>query len=204
MRPGATQLTVIPLGPSSSASVFSQPVSAGRSVFESARCRVGSFAASEVIATMRPAGLSCRCGRARWTRRTAGWSISSKACSSESAVTSVPEPAGGPPEFQTTMSRPPNASSVFATARSRSCGSETSPRTASAPIRSASRSSTSRRRANIVTFAPSAASDSAVARPRPDDAPHTSAVRPFSPRSTVGGTLAGAYVRPSGENRLRS
>src|SRR5205814_767340 len=59
-RPGATQLTVIPRGPSSSASVFSQPVTAGRSMLESARWRVGSFAASDVIATIRPPPLRSR------------------------------------------------------------------------------------------------------------------------------------------------
>src|SRR5439155_1149100 len=67
----------------------------------------------------------------------------------------------------------------------RSRGFVTSPRTARAPIRSASRASTSRRRPNMVTFARSAARASAVARPRPDDAPQTIAVRPFSPRSTL-------------------
>ena len=85
---------------------------------------------------------------------------------------------------------PPNASSVFATSRSRSAALVTSPRTASAPIRSASRSSCSRRRANIVTFAPSSASASAAARPSPDEAPQTIAVLPRRPRS-IGGTVAG-------------
>ena len=75
---------------------------------------------------------------------------------------------GGPPPFSTSTSMPPNASSVVARrAARRCCGFVRSPRTASAPIRSASRSSTSRRRANIATFAPSAASDSAIARPDP-------------------------------------
>ena len=40
------------------------------------------------------------------------------------------------------------------------------------------------RRANMATFAPSAASASAVARPMPDEAPQTIAVRPASPSST--------------------
>jgi len=85
------------------------------------------------------------------------------------------------------MSIPPKASTVFATARSRSVEFVTSPRTASAPIRFASRSSSSRRRANIVTFAPSSARASAEARPRPDEAPQTIAVLPLRPSSIEAG-----------------
>src|SRR2546421_3098908 len=183
MRPGATQLTVMPLGPSSPASVFSQPETAGRNAFESARCRTGSFAAIDVIATMRPAGLRSRYGRQRWTSRTAGSSRSSSASVSDSGVTSSAVPGVGPPPFQTRMSIPRKAVRVCSTARSRSRGGVTSPRPASPPIRSASRSSTSRRRPTSVTLAPSAARASALARPSPDDAPKTSAVRPLSPRS---------------------
>ena len=43
---------MIPFGPTSRLSVFSQPVSAGRKVFESARCVVGSWAASDVISSL--------------------------------------------------------------------------------------------------------------------------------------------------------
>ena len=60
IRPGATQLTVIPSGPSSRESVFAQPVTAGRIVFESARCGVGSLTAAEVMQMMRPASLARR------------------------------------------------------------------------------------------------------------------------------------------------
>ena len=51
-------------------------------MFESARCWVGSFAASDVIATIRPLPLRSRCGRQSRTSRIAGWSSSSNACSS--------------------------------------------------------------------------------------------------------------------------
>src|SRR4051794_1632300 len=139
---------------------------------------------------MRPPGLFSRCGRQRRTRRTNGCSRSSNADSSASSVSSDALPAGGPPEFQTRMSTPPNASTVFSTARSRSVALVTSPRTASAPMRFASRSSSSRRRATIVTFAPSSARASADASPRPDDAPHTIAVLPRRPRS-IARTVAG-------------
>ncbi len=181
--PGATQLTVMPRGPTSRESVFAQPVSPGRSAFESERWGFGSFTAPEVTQRMRPAGLFSRYGRQRRTRRTAGRSRSSKARSRSSSVTSEARPGDGPPEFQTTMSMPPNASTVFETTRSRSVALVTSPRTASAPMRSASRSSSSRRRANMVTFAPSSARASADASPRPEDAPQTIAVLPRRPSS---------------------
>ena len=76
------------------------------------------------------------------------------------------------------MSIPPSSIAVVETRRSRSSGRVRSPGTASAPIRAASRSSTSARRANIATLAPSAASASEMARPMPWDAPSTIAVRP--------------------------
>src|SRR6478735_3407281 len=183
MRPGATQLTVIPCGPSSRARLFAQPVTPGRIVFESARCGTGSFTAEEVMQMTRPAGLRSRCGSASRTSRTAGRSRSSNAASRLSSVISAALPGGGPPEFQTTMSIPPKASSVFETSRSRSAAFVTSPRTASAPIRSASNSSCSRLRASMATLAPSSASASAEPRPRPDEAPQTIAVLPRRPRS---------------------
>ena len=55
MRPGAMQLTVIPFGPSSRASVFDQPTTPGRIAFESARLSTGSLTVLEVTVTMRPA-----------------------------------------------------------------------------------------------------------------------------------------------------
>ena len=76
------------------------------------------------------------------------------------------------------MSMPPKESSVVATSRSRSAATVRSPETATAPILAASRSTTSARRANIVTFAPSAASASATASPIPCEAPSTTALRP--------------------------
>ena len=42
------------------------------------------------------------------------------------------------------------------------------------------------RRANMATLAPSAASASLMARPMPDEAPQTIAVRPVRPRSIAG------------------
>src|SRR5436309_187932 len=68
-------------------------------------------------------------------------------------------------------------------------------------MRSASRSSSSRRRANMATFAPSAASDSAIARPMPADAPQTIAVRPLRPRSMPPG-LSSRFLDARRRERL--
>src|SRR5947208_6778938 len=179
------QLTVTPCGPSSRARDFAQPVTPGRTVFDRARCSVGSFTALDVKIRMRPPAPWTRYGRLSSTRRIAGRSRSSTASATSSADMLAAVPGGGPPLFQTTMSMPPNAWTVRSTTAARSRGVVTSPRTASAPRRSASRSSTSRRRANMVTFAPSPASASAVASPSPAEAPQTIAVRPLSPRSTA-------------------
>ena len=63
IRPGAIVLTVMPSGPSSRASVLSQPTTPGRTAFESARFAIGSFTDVDSIATMRPRPLARRCGR---------------------------------------------------------------------------------------------------------------------------------------------
>ena len=70
MRPGAIELTVIPRGPSSRDSDFAQPMTPGRTAFESARLSVGSFTVLDVMFTMRPAGLRSRWGRQRPVSRT--------------------------------------------------------------------------------------------------------------------------------------
>ena len=175
-------LTVIPLPPSSRASVFAQPTTPGRIAFESARLSIGARTELDSMLTMRPRPLRSRCGRQRFVRRIAESRRSATALSTASSVNPAAGPGGGPPPLLTRMSTPPKASTVRWTSRSRSPGTITSPRTARAPILSASRSSSSRRRPNIATFAPSAASCSAIARPIPEEAPQTTAVRPSSPR----------------------
>ena len=132
---------------------------------------------------IRPFPLRRRWGRQRFVSRIAEIRSSSTAVSTSSSVISSAVVRGGPPLLLTRMSMPPNASSVLSTRRFRSFGFVTSPRTASAPRRSAWRASSSRRRANMATFAPSALSASAVARPIPADEPQTIAVRLLRPRS---------------------
>src|SRR4029453_19119677 len=187
MRPGAIEFTVTPSGPSSRASVLAQPMTPGRTAFESARLSIGSRTELEVMLMMRPAPLAGGWGRRVLVRPIAEWRRSSTA--SWGARWSIPTAfvRGGPPPLFTRMSTPPKAASVRSTSRSRSLGSVMSPRTESAPSWSASRSSSSWRRANIATFAPSAANARAIASPIPEDAPQTIAVRPFRPRSTASG-----------------
>ena len=73
---------------------------------------------------------------------------------------------------------------VRSTRLRRSRGLVRSPCTASAPMRSASFSSSCRRRANMATLAPALSSSSAIARPMPEEAPQTIAVLPL--RSVLG------------------
>ncbi len=81
----------------------------------------------------------------------------------------------------TRMSIAPNALSVVcSTSFLRSRAELTSPRTASAPRRSASRSSTSRRRANIATFAPSSDSAPRSRAPSRRRRRRRSRLRPFN------------------------
>ena len=87
---------------------------------------------------------------------------------------------GGPPPLLTRMSMPPKASTVRSTRRWRSAGFVRSPRTASAPSRSASRSRIVAAPGEHRTFAPSSASASAIASPIPEEAPQTIAVLPLS------------------------
>ena len=61
---------------------------------------------------MRPRPLARRCGRQRPTRRTCGTRRSSTAAVTDALVTPAAGPGGGPPPLSTTMSIPPNASTV--------------------------------------------------------------------------------------------
>ena len=183
MRPGAIELTVIFFGPTSRASVFAQPITPGRTVFESARLSIGSRTELDSMLITRPRPLRSSCGRQRVVSRIAESSSSSTAGLDLVVGEADGRRARRPPLLFTRMSIPPKASSVRSTRRLRSAGFVTSPRTASAPTLSASRSSRSRLRANMATFAPSPARDSAIASPIPEEAPQTIAVRPFSPRS---------------------
>src|SRR4051794_4242644 len=163
--------------------------------FESARFSIGWRTELDSRLMIRPRPLLRRCGRQRFVRRIAEKRRSSSASLSASSSSPAAGPAGGPPPLFTRMSSPPKVSTVRRTRRLRSRGFVRSPWTASAPIRSASRSSTERRRANMTTFAPALSSASAIARPIPDDAPQTIAVLSFR--------LIRTALRLRGEERHR-
>ena len=118
-------------------------------MFESARCAGRLLRCERRDREDSPALATLEVGQARAAR-------AARAAAPSARLSARPSPgsrrwprrAAGPPWFQTRMSSPPKASMVVATARSRSCGRVTSPRTASAPIRSAWRS---RRRAGART-----------------------------------------------------
>src|SRR5438105_6827396 len=113
--------------------------------------------------------------------------VSLKASSQASSPTSSRLPAGGPPELTTRMSRPAKAP---AAALTRASTSARLVRSAAwwpaAPIWPARPANAPASREEMKTSAPSRASASAQARPRPLLAAETRARLPFSPKSTKG------------------
>lgn len=93
-------------------------------------------------------------------------------CSSELAVG---YPGGGPPTLIRMPSKPPNSARAVRIRRSARAGSALSPATpcAPGPIAAAASLTLLSSRPETTTFAPSATSASAVARPSPRDAPVT-------------------------------
>ena len=102
----------MPFGPSSWESVFAQPITPGRYVFESSRPSLGSFTADDVMLTTRPRPLFRSSGSASRVSRRVDISVSSQAARQASSSKSSKPPAGGPPVLLTTMSSLPNRSSV--------------------------------------------------------------------------------------------
>ncbi len=107
MLPGAIELTVIPSGPTSRASDLAQPMTPGRTTFESTRFSIGSRTVLDVMFTTRPRPLFSRYGRHRLVRRTTETRRSPTASSTCSASSARAVARGGPPELFTRMSTPP-------------------------------------------------------------------------------------------------
>ena len=122
IRPGAIVLTVMPSGPSSRASVFSQPTTPGRTAFESARFAIGSFTDVDSIATMRPRPLARRWGRQSATSRTCGVEQELDRRLDGLGVDGRGGAGGGPPPLRTRTSMPPNASTVACDEALEVCG----------------------------------------------------------------------------------
>ena len=138
---------------------------------------------------MRPAPARFRWGRASRLIRAKKKSERCTAVAHSSSVAVWAWASGGPPELLTKMSRWPKRSTVAAiksrmvSGRSRSpANTSTSPPVAPR-ISFAARSRSSRDRLHIATWAPSCASTSAQARPRPLLAPPTIATLSVSSRS---------------------
>src|ERR1700722_794760 len=134
------------------------------------------------------------------TNRTKFSVMTSNACRQSSSVRSANRPCAGPPELLTRTSTPPNRSAVAATtllmsaALVRSAGTASTSAPVSSLISCAAACRSASVRAQIVTRAPSRASASADALPRPLLAAPTSATLPFSPRSTC---LSRLHPRPA-------
>ncbi len=187
MRPGQTVLTKIPRGPSSSARVFISPATPARMVLERIKPGIGCFTEEEAMARMRPPwGMW---GNAVRTRRTTLSRLVSKAFCQAASSKDSRVPPGGPPALQRRMSIFSQRFTVSWTTPSISSRFDTSAAspTTSAPvfpaISEAASWTRSALRLHMTTRAPSSASFSAMARPKPRLAAVTNAVFPFNPRS---------------------
>ena len=194
--PGCTELTVTPSPATSRATVFRNPVTPARAVFDRIRFGIGWRTATDVIATTRPQPWACIAGTAalhiaddRQQVEVEGGRIRARRGRRE-------VPGGGPPALVTRMSRPPSASVAAATNAAPPCGvADVVRRTRCSRDRSSAAASRTRpsSRPQITTRAPSAASARADPRPSPADPAATAARLPCSPE--IHG--AGRY-RPAG------
>ena len=122
MRPGAIVLTVTPSGPSSRASVFSQPTTPGRTAFERARFVEGLAHGRRLDRDDPAVPALAEVGKAGADERDVGREQQRHGLLDASAVSPTAGPAGGPPPFRTSTSSPPKAPTVAWTRRSRCCG----------------------------------------------------------------------------------
>ena len=182
-------LQVIPSPATSAERVLLQPASAARSVLEMARLAIGCSIPMLPTAMIRPQRRSRIPGR----RRLATWIGESTAgrnqVSSISGVSPSAVPGGGPPWFRKRMSTPPSAASAPSARASMSAAFATSagmPTALGAPRERSESQALSRlacSRPEMASATPSAARASATERPRPLEAPITSARLPRRPRS---------------------
>ncbi len=181
--------TVIPSAATSFASVRAKPVNPARRLFDNIRLSTGCFTAIDVMLRMRPQRRCFIPGRTCRASSIALKSVSRIASSHCSRLNCSNVPAGGPPALVTRISMRPNRSLPASTTRLICSMSVTSAGTARtcAPVFSAIVAATSARvcdsRAQMMSDAPSAASSSATARPKPRLPAATSAILFLSPRS---------------------
>src|SRR5215470_9648068 len=196
MEPGHTLFTRMPSRPTSSARLLAKATTPMRVAPERARLGMGWYTVLANTLMMRPPPCLFICGttsrhiRAKKTR---------ERCTAVAHCSSVAESArasGGPPELFTRMSRRPKRSTVEATRwRTVSAWSRSPVRArTSAPVASridcAARSRSAGLRLHTASDAPSSASTSAQARPRPLLPPPTMATLPLSSRSMASALLS--------------
>src|SRR5262245_45664346 len=151
----------------------------------------GALPPTVVTLMMRPPPRCFMCGITSRHIRTAPITLRSKSACQASSPTFSNGAAAEVPALLRRMSTPPNCRTVAFTTASQSAGRDTSAARgkSSAPVvlrmSSAARSSTSLRRAHMVTLAPGRAKRSAAARPMPSLPPVTIAILPLSPSSKV-------------------
>ena len=207
--PGAIRFTVMPFGPSSSASVLTSPWMPGRKTFENPRPGSAVLIEEDAIVTMRPWFEASRCGTAARAPRATDSSTDSKAFCHASSSNESRGPAGGPPVFVTRMSSPPNAVAAASTSRAGPSGVATSMRSPATWAPSSAMAlacwvavaSLASSRPHSITFTPSRASAQAIALPMPSLDAMTAARRPTR-SSSMAGTLHAR--RPGGSVRRMS
>ena len=183
IRPGARQFTVTPSAATSLASVLAQPTRLSRIAFDTPRFGIGWTTPDDTTTMIRPWRRSRMPGRASRVRRTALRNMASNWAVQVASDVSVAGPGAGPPQLMIRISAWPSGpdrpaiDAALAISQTRVLNTPRAPWAASATA--ASRSAL---RAMARTCAPSLASACAVARPRPREAPVTTARRPSSPR----------------------
>ena len=110
MRPGATQLTVMPAPATSAARVLAQPTTAARRAFEMPRLSIGWMTPEETTVMIRPKPRARIPGRAWRASRTALRNIASNCAVQVASAVSATGPGGGPPVLMTRMSTPARGS----------------------------------------------------------------------------------------------
>src|SRR5881296_1392786 len=151
----------------------------------------GALPPTVVMLTMRPPPRCFMWGITRRDIRTAPMTLRSQSACQRSSSTFSKAAAAEVPALLSRMSTPPHCATTASTSRSQSAARLTSATWASTwppvalRIWSAACSRCSLRRAQMATFAPSAASFSAAARPRPSLPPVMMAILPFRPRSSM-------------------
>ncbi len=183
----------MPFGPSSCDSVFAQPITPGRYMFESSSPSLGSFTADDVMLTTRPRPLFRSSGSASRVRRSVDIRVRSQAdrqASSSKSSKLAGRRAAGVVDDDVELARSARACGRRGSRARPARSSRRRRRAPAAPVPSPSisataSSSSSARRAKSATLHPSRPRATAHDRPMPDDAPPTIATHPWRPRSTA-------------------